>query len=109
MEAQDHAMDDITGDVHDFDFLVGTWRVANRRLTRRPAGSTGWEEFPADLRCEARLGGIANVDEFVFRTKGFSGMTVRVFDLGRRRWSIYWADSLRGVLTPPVHGGFFAD
>jgi hypothetical protein len=29
----------------DFDFYVGTWEVANRRLTARLADSQDWEEF----------------------------------------------------------------
>jgi len=33
-------------------------------------------------------------------------MTVRLFDERERRWSIYWTDSRRAVLFPPVLGGF---
>lgn len=37
----------MTGDgSRDFDFLIGTWRVANRRLAKALAESTDWEEFP---------------------------------------------------------------
>jgi hypothetical protein len=28
-----------------FDFLIGDWRVAHRRLKERLVGSTTWEEF----------------------------------------------------------------
>jgi hypothetical protein len=97
---------DQTGDVHDFDFLVGAWTVMNRRLTTRWAHGDEWDEFPATSRCEMRMGGVVNVDEIVFHTKGFSGLTVRAFDLDRRRWSIYWINSRNGVLTPPLLGGF---
>jgi hypothetical protein len=30
----------------DFDFLVGTWDVTNRRLAKRHVGSDDWDEFP---------------------------------------------------------------
>jgi hypothetical protein len=30
----------------DFDFLTGYWEVSNRRLKKRHAGSTEWDEFP---------------------------------------------------------------
>lgn len=98
-----------TGDLSDFDFLIGSWNVAHRRLTARLADCDEWDEFPGTSRCEKRLGGLANVDENVFPTKGFAGMTLRVFDPAQRRWSIYWVDSRIGVLTPPVVGGFSGD
>jgi hypothetical protein len=95
-----------TGTVHDFDFLVGSWAVMNRRLKRRWSGSDDWDEFPATHRCEKHMGGVVNVDELVCPTRGFSGMSVRVFDLDRRHWAIYWINSGSGVLFPPVFGGF---
>ena len=94
------------GDVHDFDFLVGHWRVHNRRLATRLRGAHDWREFPATHWLEQRLGGMANVDQMDFPTEGFSGMTVRAFDLAQRRWAIHWISSTSGVLYPPVFGGF---
>ena len=55
-------------------------------------------------------GGLGNEDEY--RTDfdgGFVGMTFRFFDPKTRLWSIYWADSRRGVLDPPVVGCFSGD
>jgi len=98
-----------TGDVHDFDFLDGNWTVHNRYLRRRLQGDDVWEEFPATSRFERRLGGLVNVDEIVFPTRGFTGMTVRLFDARERRWAIHWTDSRRAVLFPPVSGGFDGD
>jgi len=95
-----------TGDLHDFDFLAGHWVVHNRYLRSRLTGDLVWEEFPGRAHCELRLGGLVNVDEVDFPTRGFTGMTVRLFDVQERRWSIYWTDSRRAVLTPPVQGGF---
>jgi hypothetical protein len=98
-----------TGDIHDFDFLIGNWKVVNRRLKTRGKGSQDWVEFPATHHFETRLGGVANVDEMVFPTQGWSGMSVRLFDTEKRRWAIYWATSRTGVLYPPVFGGFRGD
>ena len=98
-----------TGDVHDFDFLAGTWRVKNRRLRARGVGSNDWDEFPGTSKASLHLGGVANVDEIAFPTKGSSGMTVRTFDLANERWSIYWVSSTTGIMYPPVHGGFTGD
>jgi hypothetical protein len=52
------------------------------------------------------MGGLVNVDEMVFPTRGFTGMTVRLFDARERRWAIHWTDSRRAVLYPAVSGGF---
>ncbi|HLL24321.1 MAG TPA: hypothetical protein VK427_19455 [Kofleriaceae bacterium] len=98
-----------TGDLHDFDFIEGGWTVANRRLDKRGVGSTRWEEFPATICGKVYLGGVANVDELVFPTKGWAGLTVRTFDRAKRQWSIYWISSRTGTMFPPVHGGFTGD
>ncbi|MGH7912437.1 MAG: hypothetical protein ACREQM_10110, partial [Candidatus Dormibacteraceae bacterium] len=50
-----------------------------------------------------------NVDEMVCPTRGFSGMSVRAFDPAAGRWSISWISSTRGVLEPPLLGGFCGD
>ena len=95
----------------DFDFLMGSWHVHNRRLRERLAGSDDWEEFDATSIARPLLDGMGNEDEF--RTDhdgGFIGMSFRFFDAGSGRWSIYWADSRRcGVLDPPVFGTFDGD
>lgn len=97
------------GDVHDFDFLAGDWRVAGRRLVRRGAGSDEWYEFPAEHRAALHLGGIANVDEVALPTLGWSGMTVRHFRIADRQWMIRWISSRTGAMDPPVVGGFAGD
>lgn len=98
-----------TGDIHDFDFLVGKWNFVNRRLKKRWVGSDEWETFPASLTCESRLDNIVNMDEGYFPTKGWSGMTLRVFSPKRRQWCLYWINSSTGELFPPVVGGFKGD
>jgi len=92
--------------VHDFDFLVGSWQVANRRLKIRHAGSTDWDEFPGHVTMRTILGGLGNVDEIWFPTKGWSGFTLRLFDPQARHWSIYWVNNRDGIMQPPVVGGF---
>lgn len=98
-----------TGDIHDFDFFVGNWTSVNRRLKKRFVGSTDWDVFPNTVRCESRMGGVVNIDEVDFPTKGWSGMTIRTFNLEKRQWSLYWVNSRTGELFPPVVGGFTGD
>jgi hypothetical protein len=93
---------------HDFDFLVGHWKIYNRKLKTRLAGCTGWLEFDAHQEMRHILNGTGNMD--IFKTtiddKSFEGMTLRLFDPVSRLWSIYWADSNAGKLDPPVIGSF---
>jgi hypothetical protein len=92
---------------HDFDFWMGSWKVHNRRLRERLRGATTWDEFEATTVARPLLGGVGNEDEF--RTDfagGFIGMSFRFYDRASKRWAIYWADSRKGVLDPPVHGSF---
>jgi hypothetical protein len=95
----------------DFDFWMGSWKVRNRRLRERLAGSDEWDEFEATATARPILDGLGNEDEF--RTDwngGFVGMSFRFFDPTTGLWAIYWADSRRsGVIDPPVVGAFEGD
>jgi hypothetical protein len=92
----------------DFDFLMGSWRVHNRRLKERLKSSEEWEEFDGVSVARPVLGGLGNVDEVTFQRESgpLLGMTVRVFDPAARQWSIYWADSVNGELQTPMVGEF---
>lgn len=95
-----------TGGPHDFDYFEGAWTTEQRRLNVRGAGNGEWEVFPATLCMSLYLDGLATVDELVFPTKGWSGLTLRTFDVERKQWSIYWISSRTGRLESPVVGGF---
>jgi hypothetical protein len=98
-----------TGDVHDFDFEVGTWTVHNRTLKIGSEGHETWTEFPSTVCTRQHLGRVVNVEEIWFPTKGYAAIALRTFDLAKRQWSIYWIDGRTGVLLPPVVGGFEGD
>lgn len=89
----------------DFDFLIGSWKVTNRRLTQRLAGSTEWEEFTADSVAWSLLDGSANIDQITF-PDGTSALTLRLYQPDRKQWSLNWATSTGGSLFPPVLGAF---
>lgn len=95
-----------TSSPHDFDFLVGNWEGFNRRLKTRHVGSDDWDEFTGYQTMRTVLGGIGNVDEVEFPSKGWSGLTLRLFNTETRQWSIYWANSRQGVMLEPVVGTF---
>ncbi len=92
--------------MHDFDFFVGTWDTINRRLLKALAGCTEWDEFPATSQATTMLGGLANIDEIAFPTKGYNGMTVRLFDPETKEWCLYWMSSRTPVMTVPQVGHF---
>jgi hypothetical protein len=92
--------------MNDFDFLTGTWDVANRWLTDFLDPASGWEEFPAVSYAARHFDGSANFDEIVFPTKGFSGLTLRLYNPDTAQWSLYWASKRTGQLFPPVTGQF---
>jgi ribosomal 50S subunit-recycling heat shock protein len=92
---------------HDFDFLHGRWKGHNRRLRVRLAGCTEWEEFESTYVVRPILNGTGNQGEL--RTPfwpDFVGMSFRFFNPVTQQWAIYWADSRRGMLDPPVFGSF---
>ena len=107
---RDEARDGARDGARDFDFLMGKWRVHNRRLLERLKGSPEWAEFEAVSVARRLLNGIGNQDEY--RTDywpDFIGMSFRFYNPETHLWAIYWADSRRGVLEPPVFGSFDGD
>lgn len=96
----------IAGKPGDFAFLNGKWAVDNRRLVERGKGEDRWETFVGLHEAQTLLGGMVSVDQIFFPTKGFSGSTYRTLNRASGLWSIYWVNSAKGVLEPPVVGGF---
>ena len=92
--------------MNDFDFLIGSWTVINHRLGTLFAGAEDWETFPGSTVCRSIFEGGGTTDEIVFPMLGSRGFTLRLFDMQRAEWSIYWASSRTGVLFPPVVGTF---
>jgi hypothetical protein len=80
---------------HDFDFLVGGWKIRNRKLKEPLTVSDEWDEFGASQNLRQILLGFGNFDIFSteFDGKPFEGFTLRLFDPQTRLWTIYWADS----------------
>jgi hypothetical protein len=104
---------------HDFDFLTGTWNIANRRLPKPLQGSNEWEAFSAVNTARLLPGGIGNTDEFkpdAGWRPGFVGATLRVYNPQTGLWSIFWltnrdggVDASTGNLQSPVIGRFEGD
>lgn len=92
----------------DFDFLLGRWSVHHRRLRQRLAGDTVWMECSGSAVVQPILRGLGNFDEIdiPLPDNPYAGATLRLFDPVTRAWTIYWMDSRRPALDPPMIGTF---
>jgi hypothetical protein len=97
-----------TSSEHDFDFLVGDWKLRNRKLKSRLTHSDEWTAFESAVEMHQILGGIGNIDKYTELVSGkpYEGVALRLFNAKTKLWSIYWADSNSGALDPPVVGSF---
>jgi hypothetical protein len=91
----------------DFDFLVGRWKIHNRKLKKRLAGCDEWTKFEAFAECRKILNGFGNIDSFRADSEGIpEGMALRLFNPKTKLWSIYWANSETVTLDVPQIGSF---
>lgn len=98
------------GGVHDFDFLVGEWRVHHRRLKQLPSGGHEWVEFDGTCVTRPLMDGSANLEEQAIQAPSgaYRAVGLRAYDAETKQWSIWWLDGRypSGPLDPPVKGGF---
>lgn len=94
--------------MRDFDLLIGDWDVRHRRLRRRLAGDTQWNEFGGTMRARAILSGHGNFDENVIHLPGgtYQACTLRYYNAGTGLWTIHWIDGRNPRLDPPMIGSF---
>ena len=94
---------------HDFDFLMGAWKVRHRRLKERLLGCQDWERFDGETRVWPLLDGRGNVDDNLLHLPSgpYRAVSLRAFDEAAQQWSIWWLDGRQPhQLDPPVVGGF---
>jgi hypothetical protein len=94
---------------YGFGFFDGAWTVRNRRLADYLDPDSGWDEFDGHTVGRLFRDGRAHVDEIVFPSRDFSGMTLRLYEPETGEWTLNWSDSRTGRLDPPVRGRFGAD
>jgi hypothetical protein len=90
----------------DWSFLVGRWKVQNRRLA-----GTQWQEFGSTLHNRPVLGGLGNIGDNVFEAPDgtYRGLSVRAFDTESRQWQSWWLDGRKPSLIAPSVRGTFAN
>ena len=97
-----------TSSSKEFNYLIGNWKLKNRKLKSRLTNSNEWMEFESKVVMYQVLGGNGNIDKYTDTASGkpYEGIALRIFDAKTKLWSIYWADSNSGTLDPPVVGSF---
>ena len=89
----------------DFDFLVGKWKMHNRRLNKRLENCKDWTEFESSDENHKILSGTADIDTYSTTEmpgqegKRFEGLTLRLFNPKTRLWSLYWLKSFECTAT----------
>jgi hypothetical protein len=92
----------------DFDFEHGNWRTSLRRRLRPLSGSDTWAEYTGTTLVHPLLSGHANLVELdVSGPEGrIQGLSLRLFEAQRQRWTLNFANAASGTLAAPMVGGF---
>jgi hypothetical protein len=92
---------------HDFDFLVGEWRVHHHRL--KP-DSQEWVDFEGTASNRRLLEGGANMEEHALNAPygAYRAIALRAYDPKTNQWAIWWLDGRypSGPIGPSVKGRF---
>ena len=92
----------------DFDWEIGTWKTHLRRLQRPLTGSTTWVEYEGTSVVRKVWDGRANLVELdVTGPAGrIEGLSLRLYNPESRQWSLNFASSAGGAMSPPTIGEF---
>ena len=93
---------------HDFDFEIGTWKTHLWRLLKPLTGSNNWVEYEGTTVCRKVWNGRANLLELVADGPAghFEGLNLRLYNPEAHQWSLNFANSKSGTLSPPSIGEF---
>ena len=93
---------------HDFDFEIGTWKTHLSRLTNPLTGSSTWVDYEGTTVVRKVWDGRANLVELVADGPAgrFEGLSLRLYNPQARQWSLNFASSRSGTLSPPAIGEF---
>src|SRR5215469_5539906 len=98
---------------HDFDFLLGSWKIHLKRRLRPLTGSNQWVEFDGTVVCRSIWNGLAEVEEFNVDSPEkkiyIQGLAVRLYNPKNHQWSIYWANRKNGVFDAAPQIGHFTN
>jgi hypothetical protein len=99
-----------TGDdhSHDFDFNFGVWKTHIRYFTDPLSGSKEFVEMNGTVAVRKVWGGRAQLEEV--EADGphghWEGLTLFMYNPAAHQWSMNFANSRNGTITPPAIGAF---
>lgn len=96
-----------TGKPGDFDFLAGSWKIANRRL--KTPGTNDWDVFEGESTCWSILNGVGSIEELRIPARNFSGSGIRLLDVNNHLWQDFWVNARNGIMSPTPTLGMFVD
>lgn len=101
------------GGQHDFDYLVGSWKIHLKRRLNPLTGSNKWVEFDGTVVCRKIWDGRGELEQFDVDSPEkhivIHGLTIRLYDAKSGQWHIYWSNADKGTIdVPPVAGHFTA-
>ncbi len=93
---------------HDWDMLIGTWKMHLHKLVHPLTGSNEWVDFEAHDVARKVWNGKANLDEFEAEGPAghIEGLTLRLYNPQTHQWSLHWANAAAPALENPVIGEF---
>jgi hypothetical protein len=98
---------------HDFDFLIGSWKMHLRRLLHPLSGDGKWIELDGTTVCRTLFDGRAEIEEMNVdspdKRMHIQGLALRLYNPSSRQWSIWWANARDGAMSPPPVVGEFKD
>jgi hypothetical protein len=99
----------MTDHSHDFDFLIGKWKVHHWRLAKRLANNRDWVQFDGTSQLWMTMDGKGTVDDnYIGLPSGpYRAMGIRGYDPKTQTWAIWWLDARDPhKMEPPVVGNF---
>lgn len=92
----------------DWDFNLGTWKTHVSRLPHPLTDSTTWLEYEGTSIVRDVWDGRASLIELAIDGPAgrIEGLGLRLYNPRSQQWSLNWANSEDGVMTPPVIGEF---
>jgi hypothetical protein len=93
---------------HDFDPLLGAWKEHTKIRQHPLTGSDTWTEFEGIDVYRKIWGGRAIIGEYEgdSNTRHSEGVMLYTYNLPTNQWSVYFASSKDGKVSPPNAGEF---
>ena len=93
---------------HDFDPLIGAWKEHTKIRQHPLTGSDIWTEFEGISVYRKIWGGRAILDEYEgdSKTRHSESVMLYTYNPPTNQWSVYFASSSDGKVTPPNAGEF---